>query len=358
MSSWTITEVPADPSHAAQIAAMVDVRTAVTLDTWGTLDLADPVAVDLAALVDQSFTRHGFLAAVDDGGRTLGAVFLDLPQQDNQTTAWLNLLVAPGERGRGIGTALHDAAIDWLRAHGRSVAQASTDQRAEPPAGPGTLAPPTGAGLVAADDRDVRFMRSRGWVLEQVSRRSVLVLPLPDGALRRFQEESAAAAGPDYRLVAWGGRTPDEWLDQYSYVLSRMSTDAPVAGLEWGQQAWNGTRVRALEDRAREGGYRLLVLAAEHVPTHTLAAFTNVWAPPHTGEVAHQGDTLVVPEHRGRRLGMLVKAANLRRLSDELPAVRRVDTWNAEENRWMLAINVALGFRPSGGAGEWQRVLA
>ena len=65
-----------------------------------------------------------------------------------------------------------------------------------------------------------------------------------------------------------------------------------------------------------------------------------------------------MPGHRGRRLGMLVKAANLRRLTGELPAVRRVDTWNAEENAWMLAINVALGFRPSGGAGEWQLALS
>ncbi len=357
MSSWTVTEVPADPSHAAEIAAMVDVRTAAALDTWGTLDQVDPVEVDLAALRDQSFTRHGFLAAVD-GGRTVGAAFLELPEQDNRTIAWVNLLVAPGERGRGIGSALHDAALDWLQAHGRSVAQASTDQRAEPPAGPGTLEPPTGAGLVAADSPDVRFMRSRGWALEQVARRSVLALPLADGALDGFQSEAAAAAGPDYRLVAWGGETPGEWLDQYAYVLSRMSTDAPVAGLEWGQQSWSAARVRAMEDRARAGGYRLLVLAAEHVPTHTLAAFTNFWVPSHTDEVAHQGDTLVVPEHRGRRLGMLVKATNLRRLSDELPAVQRVDTWNAEENRWMLAINVALGFRPSGGAGEWQRVLA
>ena len=353
MSFPTITEVRADPAHADRIGAMVDVRTAVALDEWGTLDLVDPLETELAWLRDQGFTRRAYLAAVEDG-RTVGAVFLELPMQDNTTTAWLNLVVLPEARGRGIGSALHDAALDWLRMAGRTVVQASTDQRSEPAPGPSTLAPPTGAGLVRADSADVRFMRHRGWTLEQVERRSVLTLPLEDGVLDRFHADAAAAAGPDYRLLAWGDETPEEWLDQYVSVVRRMSTDVPLGGMQWQEQMWNADRIRAWEERARSSGRNLVVSAVEHVPTHTLAAFTNLETAAHTDECVHQGDTLVVPEHRGRRLGMLVKAANLRRLADEHPAVRRVDTWNAEENRWMLAINVALGFRHSGGSGEWQ----
>ena len=355
--SWSIHEVPADPSHAAEIAAMVGVRDAVVRDTWANADLAEPVQVELAALRDQSYTRIGYLAAVE-GGRTLGAAFLRLPMRDNTATGWVDLLVLPEQRGRGIGSALHDEALAWLRGQGRTVAQASTDQRAEPAAGPMALEPPAGAGRVRGDSRDVRFMRERGWSLEQVERRSVLPLPPADGALDRFVDESSAAAGDDYRLVSWGTDAPDEWVEHYAYLLGRMSIDAPVGGMHWRQQAWDAARVRTMQERARAGGYRLLVLAAEHVPTHALAAFTQLWVPSHTDEVVHQGDTLVVPEHRGRRLGMLVKAANLRRLADECPAARRVDTWNAEENRWMLAINVTLGFRPSGGSGEWQLRLS
>lgn len=351
--SWTIREVPADSSHADEIAALVDVRTAVVRDTWADADLAEPVEVELAALADQSWTRHAYLAAVEDG-RTVGGVFLELPMRDNTAIGWVNLLVLPEERGRGIGSALHDEALAWLRAQGRTVAQASTDQRLEPPAGPRTIAPSTGAGRVPADAEDVRFMTKRGWELGQVSRRSVLSLPLSDGVVDRLEADAHAVAGDEYRLVPWGADAPDAWVDQYAYVLSRMSTDAPVGGMDWGEQAWDADRVRTMEARARAGGYRLMVLAAEHVPTRTLAAFTQLWVPSHTDEVVHQGDTLVVPEHRGRRLGMLVKAVNLRRLVDELPQTRRVDTWNAEENSRMLDINVALGFRPAGGAGEWQ----
>lgn len=52
---------------------------------------------------------------------------------------------------------------------------------------------------------------------------------------------------------------------------------------------------------------------------------------------------------------MLVKILNLRRLEGERPSVERILTFNAAENEHMLAINVALGFRPAGYSGEWQR---
>jgi GNAT superfamily N-acetyltransferase len=353
MSPWSVVAVPADPASPGALADVLAVRTACTRHTWGTAELADPLEVEVAALRDATYTRREYLAAVEDG-RVLGAAFLEFPQRDNTRLAWVNVLVLPDERGRGIGTALWEAAAARVRAAGRTTVQAWTNQAAEPPVGPGTLAPPTGSGLVAADDPDVRFVRAQGFALEQVARRSQLVVPVAGEVLDRFSDESSATAGEDYRLVSWDTVAPDEWLDQYAYVLGRMSTDAPTGGLDQGAEAWDGARVRAQEEELRLGGTRVLVMAAEHVPTHTLAAFTNFWVPPHTPDYVHQGDTLVVPEHRGRRLGMLVKAANLRRLAAELPAVRRVGTWNAEENRWMLAINVALGFRPAGGSGMWQ----
>jgi hypothetical protein len=38
--------------------------------------------------------------------------------------------------------------------------------------------------------------------------------------------------------------------------------------------------------------------------------------------------------------------------------VRRVLTYNAAENDHMLSINIALGFKPAGYDGEWQRTAA
>ena len=54
---------------------------------------------------------------------------------------------------------------------------------------------------------------------------------------------------------------------------------------------------------------------------------------------------------------MLVKTAQLLRLPEVRPNAARIHTWNAEENERMLKINVALGFRPTGVVGMWQKRL-
>lgn len=356
MDSWTVSDVAADPSEPA-IAGLVDLRTACVLDAWGTTDLADPLPVEQAGLRHQRYWRRSYLAVYSDG-QPVGAAFLRFPVQDNTHMAEVDVLVHPESRGLGIGSALHDEALARVRAAGRSLAIAATDQREEPSAGPGTLAPSTGSGRVLRSDPGVGFLQRRGWSLGQVERHSELAVPVAPSVLASFASSAASAAGSSYSLVTWETETPDEWLDQFAYVTSRMSTDAPTGDIDWQAEDWDGARIRATEAKARDGGYRVLTLAAVHEPSRTIAAFTALWVPSHTSECVYQGDTLVVPEHRGHRLGMLVKAANLQRLAEELPSVRRVHTWNAEENRWMLAINVALGFRPAGGSGMWQQTVA
>jgi len=52
---------------------------------------------------------------------------------------------------------------------------------------------------------------------------------------------------------------------------------------------------------------------------------------------------------------MLVKAANLGELASIVPGPHLVTTFNAEENRHMLDVNEAIGFRPAGTAAGWRK---
>ncbi|MEN0128527.1 MAG: hypothetical protein AAGC49_03745, partial [Brevundimonas sp.] len=92
--------------------------------------------------------------------------------------------------------------------------------------------------------------------------------------------------------------------------------------------------------------------------SRTLAAYTIIGSPKVEVPFSFQEDTLVHADHRGRRLGMLVKAANLAALHERCPWIERVHTTNAQENEFMLAINVALGFRAAGVHAVWQKRVA
>ena len=130
--------------------------------------------------------------------------------------------------------------------------------------------------------------------------------------------------------------------------MSRMSTDAPTGGLSYEEETWDVDRVRHVEDTWMQAGNISLVTAARHRESGELAAYSVLELAPSKPWLADQDDTLVAAGHRGHRLGMLVKIRNLRRLLADYPAVERVITFNAAENDHMLAINIALGFRPGG----------
>jgi hypothetical protein len=193
-----------------------------------------------------------------------------------------------------------------------------------------------------------------GFELEQTERYSVLHLPIDPGQLARWRTEAQTKAGDDYRVVQWLGNCPDEWVEDYAMLNQRMSVDVPMAGLDFDEESWDVERVRTQERISRDRGRQSFTTAALHVPSGHLAAFSVIEAPSHKPESLFQENTLVLKEHRGRSLGLLVKAANLELVQMAHPEGRRVHTWNAGENEHMLTINVRMGFVPSGVVGMWQ----
>ncbi|WP_104191558.1 hypothetical protein [Cryobacterium sp. Y82] len=101
----------------------------------------------------------------------------------------------------------------------------------------------------------------------------------------------------------------------------------------------------------------MLTATALHEPSAHLVAFTQLSVLAERERSVGQEDTLVLREHRGHRLGMLLKTANLEFLAQDSPGHPPVTTLNAEENRHMLEVNEALGFVPMGSEGAWKRFV-
>ncbi|UJP40406.1 GNAT family N-acetyltransferase [Cellulomonas palmilytica] len=367
----SIREVPVTASAtepgAALLRGYTEAVNEVNRDVWGNDDYARTAAELLESSRPQPYETTIRLVAVADDAppddevrpeHVLGTGLLFLPLQENTAWAYVGVVVRPAHRREGIGGALYDEVLRLARAHGRTTLMAETDHRAEPPEGPTARSATTGSGRVPVDDAGVRFLAARGWALEQVARRSVLELPVDPDALESFRADAARAAGDAYRVVTWDEHVPDELVDQAAALYTEMSVAPPLGGLDYEQDVWDAKRVRTLEDTHDARGIRSWTVAVQHVATGRLAGYTTLEEIPPVRDLVHQEDTLVAEGHRGHRLGMLLKAVNLQRLAEVRPQARRIDTWNAEENDHMLAINIALGFRPAGCAGEWQLKIA
>jgi GNAT superfamily N-acetyltransferase len=198
------------------------------------------------------------------------------------------------------------------------------------------------------------FALRHGWTCDLLETRRDLVLP-PDEAVLAAVETDARRAARDYELVGWRDRVPDALLDDRTLLEERMSTDAPHGDLPVGEERWDAHRVREMESLNVARGRT--VLSAGAVRNGRLVAFTDLHVLLARAEHARQGATLVLHEHRGHRLGALIKAAALRELATAFPQARRISTFNAEDNAPMVAVNRALGFEPAGQCSTWSTHL-
>jgi hypothetical protein len=81
----------------------------------------------------------------------------------------------------------------------------------------------------------------------------------------------------------------------------------------------DGYWVRTTEQTALAHGLHLYSVAARHSATGELAALTQVTTDPSTPGWGLQEITAVLPEHRGHRLGLLIKIAMLELLTTQQP---------------------------------------
>ncbi|MDX2375593.1 GNAT family N-acetyltransferase [Microbacterium sp. LRZ72] len=343
----------ADDPDGANLRTFAAVRNFIAEEVAGHADHAMSAEMLLPHLRDDP-DEHHLMWLILDGDMPIGRAGIDLPMEPASRTASGYVELRRSEWGRGIGNAMAQMLETVVLRHDRRILQAWAEHREGP--GP-RLGARTGFGSVPAEDHVVRFLLRRGYTLEQIDRCSALELDGAWARIRRLRDEARVSAA-GYRVVSWFPPTPPDHVDGYAWMKSRMVTDAPSGAMDYDDETWDAARVARHDSRYLEAAQTLHVTAAQHTRTGELCAFNELVVGPGGTGATFQEDTLVLAEHRGHRLGMLVKCEGLLSWRRIAPASPRVITYNAEENRPMLDINEAIGFVAISYEGAWQKRLA
>ncbi|WP_193614917.1 GNAT family N-acetyltransferase [Nocardioides lijunqiniae] len=276
--------------------------------------------------------------AAHDGDALVGFGIVYLFLLDNTDKAWVEVFVDPAHRGRGVGSALLEHLTGIAVSAGRRQVLADATIPFD-----------------RLDDHPYRsFAEGRGFTQSNIEVVRHLDLPV-DAA--RLEEWSALASerADGYRIETYVGRFPDEHAESLCVLLGQLAVDAPTGEVDFEEEVMTPERLAETYAMSASMG-RETYESVALTPDGVVAAQSTLQVPvAETSPDAFQWGTFVHREHRGHRLGLAVKTANLRAVQERRPHIRRVRTQNGETNQYMIAINELVGFRPVEASVEFVR---
>jgi GNAT superfamily N-acetyltransferase len=321
---------PDDYDTLDAVADLVGAASAVDAPWFHTWTAADYRAVARLGMDGEP----PVIFVAEDGGRILAQADVRMSERDNLHLAWTKLVVHPDVRRRGVGSELLEHVTADVKARGRT-SMGSDGWDAD-----------NARGFAAGHRFEVKGV--------DVCRRRVIRDVDPVGLKELLADATEAAAS--YDLVRVPTRTPADLIDEVVVMVGALN-DRPVDDVDIEDEVFSRERVWGYEDVQRQRNHRLYRLIARHRETGELAGNTVVIVKGEFPERGYQHETSVVRAHRGHRLGALLKASMLEWLAEAEPQLRTIETWNAESNEHMVAVNDALGYRVMGRALAFQRDL-
>lgn len=287
----------------------------------------------VAAGGSDPWTERTLLAGRLEDGSVVASAMVEFPLRDNTDTAWVRLTLDPGVTSDG------GAFVEELKARGRVLGRRRVETTV-------TWPPDEDDGPVAV------VLRAHGFTLGLVEAQRVLDLPADDDALRALADE-AAPHHRRYALRTWRGAVPDDVIEPYAAMRAIMAAEVPSGDLGWEAEDFTPERVRREEaEIAAQERVRWTTVAV--ADDGALAGHTELAIPAADRVNAYQWDTLVLRGHRGHRLGLAMKVANLRAAAEDLAPRALVHTWNAVENSPMIVVNERMGFRLAALTGHFR----
>lgn len=330
---------PVDPTDAVEMVDFQELYERAERAEFADADvytLEDAIAILTRAPL--GWLYRGFAAF--DAGRMVGEGLIRVSTVDNLRTAVLWVWVPPQDRRSGVGRAVAEQLVDESRALGRDVLHSSArypfDRRGDHPYR--------------------LFAESLGFTLANTEVERRLALPVDEALLDGLTVRSA----PHYRgyeIRSVVGPIPSELAQGYCDVHNRLTVDAPGGDLVM-EQSRRTPEILADQEAeiAEQGRTRVSALALD--ADGAVVALTSSSTTPSGHPGVNQWATIVRPDHRGHRLGMAVKLAQIHAIQTAFPDKRFITTTNAETNDHMVAINEALGFERRALEGEFQRVVS
>ncbi|MGL5827164.1 MAG: GNAT family N-acetyltransferase [Nocardioides sp.] len=256
-----------------------------------------------------------------------------LPSYDNLHLANLGMRVSPSHRRRGFGSAMLAVLTESSRVAGRTVA--------------------VWGGWEGAATRG--FAAHHGYQPKYVEVCRRQVLAETDWPAIERENALARARAHAYDLLHVSGPTPVDLLSAVAQMTAAIN-DAPNDDLDMEAELFTTERVSKYEESvlATDRLYRVI---AQHRATGALAGHTVIAVDRARPGIGEQDDTSVVREHRGYRLGVLLKTDMLLWLRAVEPELAHIDTWNAKSNDSMIAVNELLGYRALGESVSYQATI-
>ncbi|HEY9289733.1 MAG TPA: GNAT family N-acetyltransferase [Microlunatus sp.] len=324
------------PDDAAAVAVLTDLG-----NTAGAVD--DPESIPVTPELMAGRLKYGwdlepdqrYLYRPDEDGEPVGFISVGAPKRDNLRLITGEIVVHPDHRRRGHGSAMMRELLRQARELGRTTVWAGC---AEDDQGAADFLKQHGFGYASHDAR--RYQRPADLDRNQLDE------------LYAMAREAAA----DYDLVRAMAPTDDHLLAELVEVTAAIN-DAPMGELDFEPELFDLQRLKDFEYASQQQRERLYRVFARHRDTGAVGGHTVMMVQPKLPTYGNQYDTAVHRDHRGRRLGTLVKIEMMRWLAETEPQIERVETWNNADNRYMINVNEAIGFRLSRIFDTYQRVL-
>lgn len=292
-----------------------------------------------ASDLDAPFLNH--LLAYEDGGETVAVATVEqIVAVPRRSVRVPEFSVDPSRRRRGYGADALRALEPYVRSLGHSeVIVSATEGPEEVGRGPSRT-----------------FAPAHGYVVGDEGRQRILDWPTVAARLGEFEARwTPFAAG--YELITFDVPTPSPWRAERIRLRSMMSTEAPHVNQEAEEEVWTEEILAHYEATTLGMGRDMIVTVARHEVSGSLVGYSELVVPRDDPSTVFQYDTLVIRDHRGHRLGGLMKVANMRELERRDLAVSVITTLNSESNTPMIAVNESLGAVTGGARIHWRKEL-